>query len=190
MTFPPEFDQKIDIKKVNLDVMKPWISNRITQILGLEDDVIVDFTFGLLEEEKPDPRRMQINLTGFLEKDTGQFMLDLWKLLLSAQDSVGGIPQEFIDQKKEELRLKKEQEEKRRAEEQTILDTIRRKKEEEKEQGQDYPKRERRSRFDEPSSRHRHSNRNPSPSRQRRRHRSRSPRRDSYYKEDRYSRRR
>lgn len=34
-------------------------------------------------------------------------MLDLWKLLLSAQVSMGGIPKEFIDQKKEELRLKK-----------------------------------------------------------------------------------
>ncbi|CAO3650756.1 unnamed protein product [Cunninghamella blakesleeana] len=185
MSFPSEFDQKVNIKKVNLDVIKPWVSNRITQILGLEDDVVVDFTFGLLEEEKPDPRRMQINLTGFLEKDTAQFMLDLWKLLISAQDSVGGIPKEFIEQKKEELRLKKEQEEKRRAEEQAILDAIRKKKEEEK---QDYPKRERRSRFDEPS-RHRRSSRSPSP-RSRRRHRSRSPRRENYYKEDRYSRRR
>jgi serine/arginine repetitive matrix protein 1 len=50
---------------------------------------------------------MQINLTGFLEKNTPIFMLDLWKLLLSAQVSMGGIPKEFIDQKKEELRLKK-----------------------------------------------------------------------------------
>lgn len=51
MTFPPEFDQKVDMKKVNLDVMRPWISTRITELLGFEDEVVIDFTIGLLEEE-------------------------------------------------------------------------------------------------------------------------------------------
>jgi serine/arginine repetitive matrix protein 1 len=129
MNFPREFDEKVQIKKINLDVIKPWIANRITQLLGFEDELVIDFAFGLLEEDVSgccysvgyvipfsdplivlknlDPKRMQINLTGFLEKNTPIFMLDLWKLLLSAQVSMGGIPKEFIDQKKEELRLKK-----------------------------------------------------------------------------------
>jgi hypothetical protein len=46
---------------------------------------------------------MQINLTGFLEAKAPQFMKELWNLLLSAQDSVGGIPKEFLELKKEEL---------------------------------------------------------------------------------------
>lgn len=50
---------------------------------------------------------MQINLTGFLEKNTQPFLLELWKLLLSAQESFGGIPAIFLEQKKEELRQKK-----------------------------------------------------------------------------------
>jgi hypothetical protein len=42
-------------------------------------------------------------LQGFLDKNAQVFVLELWKLLLSAQTSLGGIPQQFIDKAKEEL---------------------------------------------------------------------------------------
>jgi serine/arginine repetitive matrix protein 1 len=45
-------------------------------------------------------------LAGFLEDHVYVFMKELWSLLLSAQKSLGGIPQEFIERKKLEL-LKK-----------------------------------------------------------------------------------
>lgn len=47
---------------------------------------------------------MQINLTGFLTKDTPEFMKSLWKLLLEAQEDVTGVPRTFVEQKKEEMR--------------------------------------------------------------------------------------
>lgn len=48
---------------------------------------------------------MQINLTGFLNgKNARVFMTDLWELLLSAQDSVSGIPEQFVERKKEEIK--------------------------------------------------------------------------------------
>ena len=43
-------------------------------------------------------------MTGFLEESTFKFMKALWELLLSAQKSVAGIPQSFLDAKKEEIR--------------------------------------------------------------------------------------
>ncbi|KJE91531.1 hypothetical protein CAOG_002659 [Capsaspora owczarzaki ATCC 30864] len=55
----------------------------------------------------PDPRKMQLNLTGFLEGNTPDFMLELWKLLLSAQSSPGGVPQQLIEQKKQEILQRK-----------------------------------------------------------------------------------
>ncbi|KAI7906117.1 PWI domain-containing protein [Cokeromyces recurvatus] len=165
MSFPPEFDQKVDIKKVNLDVIKPWISNKITELLGLEDEVVIDYTCSLLEEPDLDPKRMQINLTGFLESKTKDFLSELWNLLLSAQNSVGGIPAQFIEQKKEELRRKKAEEEERRAQRESVMDTIRKKQMEEME---DLRESGRRSRLDEHKSSRRYS-RSPS-----RRHRSRS----------------
>ncbi|ORX89033.1 PWI domain-containing protein [Basidiobolus meristosporus CBS 931.73] len=121
---PPVRAARVDIKKVNLAVMKPWITNRVTSILGMEDEVVIDFVFSLLEQDDLDAKSMQINLTGFLESKTQGFVLELWKLLLSAQDSIGGIPGEFLEQKKEELRRKK-------AEEEMIMEQIRERKEKE-----------------------------------------------------------
>jgi serine/arginine repetitive matrix protein 1 len=51
---------------------------------------------------------MQINLTGFLTKDTPTFMDSLWKLLLEAQQDVTGVPRTFVEQKKEEMRKARE----------------------------------------------------------------------------------
>lgn len=57
--------------------------------------------------QKVDGRQVQIQLTGFMEKHTLVFMKELWALLLSAQQNVSGIPQQFLDEKAEEAKRKK-----------------------------------------------------------------------------------
>lgn len=64
--FPAEFNQKVDMKKVNVEVMKKyvlqiamstsiqltshrWIARRLSEILGNEDDVVIELCFNLLE---------------------------------------------------------------------------------------------------------------------------------------------
>lgn len=67
--FPPEFNQKVDMQKVNLQVMKKsvssphqrasqypltqspyrWIAGKISEILGNEDDVVIELCFNLME---------------------------------------------------------------------------------------------------------------------------------------------
>ncbi|CAO3666615.1 hypothetical protein G6F70_003266 [Rhizopus microsporus] len=180
MSFPPEFDKKVDMKKVNLDVIRPWIANKVTELLGFEDEVVADYAASLLEEENIDPKMMQINLTGFLENNAKVFVKELWNLLLSAQNSVGGIPAIFIEQKKEELRKKREREEAKRAERDSVMETIKRRRNEE----MDDLKEERKSRFDHRSRSRERRRKSYSPSRSR----SRSPRRhhrrherDSYH---------
>ncbi|MBW0498565.1 hypothetical protein O181_038280 [Austropuccinia psidii MF-1] len=111
INFPKELDQKVDMRKVELSVMRPWIAEKIMELLGFEDEVVVEYVNGLLEDQANpivDPKRMQINLTGFLESKTGQFMSELWALLISAQQSPLKVPALFIEQKKEEMR-KREQ---------------------------------------------------------------------------------
>ena len=56
---------------------------------------------------QPDIKAMQIQLTGFLDKDTPTFCKDLWKLLLSAQASAQGVPKELLEAKKMELMQEK-----------------------------------------------------------------------------------
>lgn len=36
---------------MNLEVIKPWITQRVTEILGFEDDVVIEFIFNQLEEK-------------------------------------------------------------------------------------------------------------------------------------------
>ncbi|KAF2675251.1 hypothetical protein BT63DRAFT_436190 [Microthyrium microscopicum] len=106
--FPPFFNEKVDMQKVNTQVMRKWIANRISQILGEDDDVTIELCFNLLEESRhPNIKHLQIQLTGFLEKDTPAFCEELWKLCLSAQSSPQGVPKELLEAKKLELRQEK-----------------------------------------------------------------------------------
>ena len=43
---------KVDMSKVSLDTIKPWITQRVTQLLGVEDDIVVEFVFNLLEKKQ------------------------------------------------------------------------------------------------------------------------------------------
>lgn len=52
---------------------------------------------------QPEIKKLQIQLTGFLEKDTPAFCKELWKLCLSAQSSPQGVPKELLEAKKLEL---------------------------------------------------------------------------------------
>lgn len=46
---------------------------------------------------------LQIQLTGFLDKDTPKFCKELWTLCLSAQSNPQGVPKELLEAKKLEL---------------------------------------------------------------------------------------
>lgn len=106
---PDELKTRVDVRRVNLDILKPWISGRITELLGVEDDVVILYVFSFLDDGLKakdgflDPKAMQVYLTGFLEKNTGLFMKELWGQLASAQSNPSGIPQFFIDVKQREV---------------------------------------------------------------------------------------
>ncbi|XP_057536066.1 uncharacterized protein LOC130814083 isoform X2 [Amaranthus tricolor] len=105
--FAPELEHLVDITKVKMDVIKPWIAKRVTEFLeGFEDEVLINFIYTLLEGKEVNGKKIQIQLTGFMEKNTGKFMKELWALLLSAQKNASGVPQQFLDAKEEETRKK------------------------------------------------------------------------------------
>jgi serine/arginine repetitive matrix protein 1 len=114
LRFPAIFSSKVDMSRVEFGVIKTWMAGRVTELLGFEDDVVLEYAAGMLEERYPDARRMQIQLTGFLEAQTGAFMEELWTLLVAAQSGPGGIAPVLIERKKEELR-------RRRADDERVL---------------------------------------------------------------------
>jgi serine/arginine repetitive matrix protein 1 len=107
--------------------VRRWIAGRIADILGNDDDVVIELCCNLIESARhvrtityprdyamlnkiltrlrlqPDIKSLQIQLTGFLESHTPEFCKELWTLLLSAQSSPQGIPRELLEAKKMEL---------------------------------------------------------------------------------------
>ncbi|KAF7297568.1 PWI domain-containing protein [Mycena kentingensis (nom. inval.)] len=107
--FPSNFSEKVDMRKVNLTVIQPWITKKIVELCGFEDDILIGYAIELLEESAtPDPRKMQLSLQAFLAMDAPKFMSALWSLLLEAQNEVTGVPRTFVEQKKEEMRRARE----------------------------------------------------------------------------------
>jgi serine/arginine repetitive matrix protein 1 len=60
--------------------MRPWITDNVIEMLGFEDEVVVELIINLLESTNSngDGRMIQIELTGFLEDKTYNFMKNLW----------------------------------------------------------------------------------------------------------------
>ena len=59
----PEFDITIDIKKIEIKIIKDWIDRKIKSILGFEDEFCVNYTITLLEENT-EPKKIFIHLLG------------------------------------------------------------------------------------------------------------------------------
>jgi serine/arginine repetitive matrix protein 1 len=39
------------MRKVNLQVIRPWVAKKVVELVGLEDEVLVEYAMGLLEDE-------------------------------------------------------------------------------------------------------------------------------------------
>jgi serine/arginine repetitive matrix protein 1 len=93
-----------DLARVQWEALRSWVERRVTELLGVEDEVLVAYVLEEIEgKAKVDPRALQLNLTGFLERNAGPFVRELWALLRSAAASPSGIPQQFLDEKAAEL---------------------------------------------------------------------------------------
>ena len=51
LRFPKEYDLKVDLNKVNWEVIKGWVAKRITELLGVEDEVLIGYVFEQLENK-------------------------------------------------------------------------------------------------------------------------------------------
>ena len=58
MKFGAVLDVKVNTKKVNLDVINKWVSERITELLGFEDDIVIGTVINSIETANPDPKKV------------------------------------------------------------------------------------------------------------------------------------
>jgi serine/arginine repetitive matrix protein 1 len=150
--FPPEFSRKVDMTKVNIEVMKKYsrlpriliATQSVNSLLPVTGGLLVEslkslamkmtlslncastswkalatyvsmdaktltrFTANLLRsDDQPNVKELQIQLTGFLDKDTSKFCKELWSLCLSGQENPQGVPKELLEAKKLELMQEK-----------------------------------------------------------------------------------
>ena len=101
--FASILETKIDIKKVNIDIITKWVSEKTIEVLGFEDEIVINLVINMLQSDNLHGKKLQLDVTGFLEKGAGSFVEELWTLLVDAQSQPNGIPEAFIRKKKEEI---------------------------------------------------------------------------------------
>ena len=111
--FPALYRQRVDLQRVNVDVLAPWVHARVAALLGMEDDVVAALVLSTLSQAKAarrdvDARQLQVDLTGFLAADAERLVSDLWQRLLDAQHSAGGVAPQLLQARKDQLRAKEE----------------------------------------------------------------------------------
>ena len=47
--FPDKYDVRVDLDKVDVDLIKDWMEKRIFKLIGEEDDIISGTAHGLLD---------------------------------------------------------------------------------------------------------------------------------------------
>lgn len=109
--FPPELiSKKINMEKIESEPFKNWIAMKVESILEIDDDILTNLIFNLLQKEQfPDARYIYVQLVPFLERHVRKFMIELWDLLDSAQQSGTGIPQQMLDSLRAELASKRKE---------------------------------------------------------------------------------
>jgi len=105
-------EQKVDLRRVNLDALKPWIADKVSRLLNSQDsvkvppDVAIDYCYKQLSSKGTliNGKQMQDAISTLIQgKPARLYMAELWPLLVSAQSSPMGIPMAMIEAKKREI---------------------------------------------------------------------------------------
>ncbi len=43
---------KVDMRKVDLRAIRPWVVGKVVELVGFEDEVVVEYAMGLLEDDQ------------------------------------------------------------------------------------------------------------------------------------------
>lgn len=73
-------------------VVRPWIAKKIKELLGVEEQAMINLVVGHLKSGSATSESMKTKVGGILDEDSEQFVLKLWQVLLFEHLKVkGGI---------------------------------------------------------------------------------------------------
>lgn len=50
--FSSILETKVDLKKINIDIMSKWVTERIVQLFGFEDEIVINLIINMLNSPK------------------------------------------------------------------------------------------------------------------------------------------
>ena len=91
--WPSFYDHKIDLLRIDRAQVGRWIEDKVTALLGFEDEVLVGTIQNTIMDSKDlDPLKVQNTLEPFLAEKTHDFMKELWaKLLVYQSDKASNL---------------------------------------------------------------------------------------------------
>ena len=65
------------MRKVNLDVIRPWVTKKVIELIGFEDEFLAEYAVSLLEDDTqpvrfPHYRSVQAHKTSFVDSRPAQ----------------------------------------------------------------------------------------------------------------------
>lgn len=98
LNFSPILATKLNMSKINIESLKPWIETKIKDVLEKDDELLSESIYEHLAEKEPDGRNLLVLITGFVE-DTkaSKFMENLWAKLIDLQESSNGATKTVND---------------------------------------------------------------------------------------------
>ena len=62
------------MRKVNMSVIRSWVVNKIGELIGLEDEVLVEYAMGMLENDADPVRQLQLILSNVISHATHRLL--------------------------------------------------------------------------------------------------------------------
>lgn len=103
---PKICDKDIELQNLSISATKAWIAGELISTMGIEDEVVINLAWDMLDAKILVASEVSLRLSPFLKRKTFKFLERLWNFLLAAQQATGGIPEGYLRESKESLLVK------------------------------------------------------------------------------------
>ena len=87
-------NKKLNINKINLEILEAWITSKTTEILGIEDELLIGIIIEYLNVHKENVIQHELlsEIEPYLEDQSETFIKELWDICQLAEKEEDGIP--------------------------------------------------------------------------------------------------